>query len=91
MPREHRSDSLAAAFRNPAKPDADDLTRRSEALVTDFDIVATRNNCDVADENGSIESRHGHVKTRIAQAPSDAPLPRAAAADPPYHPKSMRR
>jgi Mu transposase-like protein len=68
VPREHRSDSLSAAFRNLAKPDADDLTRRFEALVAHFGMVPTRNNRGVAHENGAIESRHGHVKTRIAQA-----------------------
>jgi hypothetical protein len=68
VPREHRSDSLSAAFRNLTKPDADDLTRRFEALVTHFGMVPSRNNRGVAHENGAIESRHGHVKKRIAQA-----------------------
>jgi hypothetical protein len=68
VPREHRSDSLSAAFRNLTKPDADDLTRRFEALVTHFGMVSSRNNRGVAHENGAIESRHGHVKKRIAQA-----------------------
>jgi len=31
-------------------------------------MVPTRNNRGVAHENGAIESRHGHVKTRVAQA-----------------------
>jgi hypothetical protein len=68
VPREHRSDSLSAAFRNLAVPDADDLTRRFAALVAHFGMVPTRNNRGVAHENGAIESRHGHVKTRITQA-----------------------
>jgi hypothetical protein len=68
VPREHRSDSLSAAFRNLTKPDTDDLTRRFEALVTHFGMVPSRNNRGVAHENGAIESRHGHVKKRIAQA-----------------------
>ncbi|MDQ2765048.1 MAG: IS21 family transposase [Pseudomonadota bacterium] len=67
-PREHRSDSLSAAFRNLTKPDADDLTRRFEALVAHFGMLPTRNNRGVAHENGAIESRHGHVRKRIAQA-----------------------
>ena len=67
-PREHRSDSLSAAFRNLAKPDADDLTRRFEALVAHFGMLPTRNNRGVAHENGAIESRHGHVRKRLAQA-----------------------
>ena len=68
VPQEHRSDSLSAAFRNLAKPDADDLTQRFEALVAHFGMVPSRNNRGVAHENGAIESRHGHVKQRIAQA-----------------------
>ena len=67
-PREHRSDSLSAAFRNLALPDAQDLTRRYEAMAAHFGMVTTRNNRGVAHENGVIESRHGHIKQRIAQA-----------------------
>src|SRR3954451_5249555 len=67
-PREHRSDSLSAAFRNLAKADALDLTRRYLALVLHYGMTATRNNRGIAHENGAIESRHGHVKARIAQA-----------------------
>ena len=47
-PLEHRSDSLSAAFRNLAKPDADDLTRRFEALAAHFGMLPTRNNRGVA-------------------------------------------
>jgi hypothetical protein len=68
VPLEHRSDSLSAAFRNLAKPDADDLTKRFAALVSHFGMVPSRNNRGVAHENGAIESRHGHVKKRLAQA-----------------------
>ena len=67
-PQEHRSDSLSAAFRNLAIPDAQDLTHRYEALVAHFGMVASRNNRGIAHENGAIESRHGHAKERIAQA-----------------------
>ena len=68
IPLEHRSDSLSAAFRNLAIPDAEDLTRRFAALAAHYGMVPTRNNRGVAHENGAIESRHGHVKTRVAQA-----------------------
>lgn len=67
-PAEHRSDSLSAAFRNLCADDADDITRRFAALVAHYGMVPTRNNRGVAHENGSIESRHGHVKDRIDQA-----------------------
>jgi hypothetical protein len=33
VPQEHRSDSLSAAFRNLARPDADDLTQRPLILI----------------------------------------------------------
>ena len=68
VPLEHRSDSLSAAFRNLARPDVEDLTRRFAALVAHYGMVPTRNNRGVAHENGAIESRHGHAKTRITQA-----------------------
>ncbi len=68
VPLEHRSDSLSAAFRNLCKDHAEDLTHRFAALVAHYGMVATRNNRGVAHENGSIESRHGHLKDRIAQA-----------------------
>jgi hypothetical protein len=67
-PIEHRSDSLSAAFCNLCADDADDITRRFAALVAHYGMVPTRNNRGVAHENGSIESRHGHVKDRIDQA-----------------------
>jgi len=68
IPLEHRSDSLSAAFRNLAVPDAKDITRRYAALVEHYGMVATRNNRGVAHENGAIESRNGHLKRRLEQA-----------------------
>ena len=68
VPAEHRSDSLSAAFRNLHADQAEDLTRRFAALAEHYGMMPTRNNRGVAHENGSIESRHGHVKDRIAQA-----------------------
>jgi hypothetical protein len=67
-PTEHRSDSLSAAFRNLCHDQAEDLTRRFAALAAHDGMTPTRNNRGVAHENGSIESRHGHLKDRIAQA-----------------------
>lgn len=72
-PREHRSDSLSAAFRNLAAAARDDLTRRYEALCTHYGMMPSRNNRGVAHENGAIESAHGHLK----QAVRDALLMRA--------------
>src|SRR6185437_15975907 len=67
-PREHRSDSLSAAFRNLAKDAREDLTRRYDALCADYGMEPTRNNRGVAHENGSIESPHGHLKKAVKDA-----------------------
>ena len=67
-PLEHRTDSLSAAYKN-LSPDAHrDLTERYEDLCAHYGMVATRNNRGVSHENGAVESPHGHIKRRIAQA-----------------------
>ena len=67
-PREHRSDSLSAAFRNLAKDAREDLTRRYDALCADYGMEPTRNNRGVAHENGAIEGPHGHLKNAVRDA-----------------------
>lgn len=67
-PREHRSDSLSAAFRNLDKDAREDLTRRYEELVAHYGMTPSRNNRGVAHENGSIEGPHGHLKRAIDDA-----------------------
>ena len=67
-PREHRSDSLSAAFRNLDHNARADLTRRYGDLCTHYGMTATRNNAGIAHENGSIEGPHGHLKRAIADA-----------------------
>jgi hypothetical protein len=73
-PKEHRSDSLSAAFRNLTADAREDITQRYAALMGHYGMTATRNNPGVAHENGSIESAHGHLK----QALEDALLLRGA-------------
>ena len=51
-PREHRSDSLSAAFRNLDREAREDLTRRYDALCAHYGMDPTRNNRGVAHENG---------------------------------------
>ena len=68
VPREHRSDSLSAAFRNLDKDAREDLTRRYDMLCADYGMEPTRNNRGIAHENGSIESPHGHFKRAIKDA-----------------------
>jgi len=67
-PREHRSDSLSAAFRNLNQTARDDLTVRYDALCAHYGMEPSRNNRGVAHENGSIESPHGHLKSAIRDA-----------------------
>lgn len=67
-PREHRTDSLSAAFRNLDEAAQTDLTRRYEALCAHYGMTPTRNNAGIAHENGAIESPHGHLKRAIADA-----------------------
>ena len=67
-PREHRSDSLSAAFRNLGRDAAEDLTRRYDALCAHYGMEPSRNNPGLAHENGAIESGHGHLKARIRDA-----------------------
>jgi transposase InsO family protein len=67
-PREHRSDSLSAAFRNLDADAREDLTRRYDALCAHYLMEPTRNNRGVAHENGSVESSHGHLKSAVNDA-----------------------
>ena len=68
VPREHRSDSLSAAFRNLDKEARNDLTRRYEDLCGHYGMTPTRNNPGIAHENGAIEGPHGHLKRAIQDA-----------------------
>lgn len=67
-PRQHRSDSLSAAFRNLEREVREDLTTRYEALCVHYGMQPTRNNRGIAHENGSIESPHGHLKSAVRDA-----------------------
>ncbi len=68
VPKEHRTDSLSAAFRNLKRRAREDRTARYEALMGDYGMKASRNNRGRAHENGSIESAHGHLKRAIEDA-----------------------
>jgi hypothetical protein len=63
-PREHRIDSLSAAFCNLDRDAREDLTLRYQGcnIYAIYDMISTRNNLGVARENGSIESLPGHLK-----------------------------
>ncbi len=64
--REHRTDSLLAAFRNLA--DEDDFTVRYAALLEHYGMDGTRNNRGLGHENGSVESSHRYLKEAVDQA-----------------------
>jgi transposase InsO family protein len=67
-PLEHRTDSLSAAYKNLSADAQADLTARYEQLCAHYGMIPTRNNRGVSHENGAVESPHGHIKRRIAQA-----------------------
>ena len=66
-PKEHRTDSLSAAYRNLGGHRTSDLTRLYDDLCDHYRMTPTRNNKGIAHENGSVESSHGHLKNRIKQ------------------------
>ena len=68
VPKEHRTDSLSAAFRNLKRDAREDLTRRYEGLLADYGMEGSRNNRGRAHENGSVEGPHGHLKRAIEDA-----------------------
>lgn len=67
-PKEHRTDSLSAAYKNLIKSEQEDLTERYQSLCEHYGMSPTRNNRGVSHENGAVESPHGHIKNRIHQA-----------------------
>ena len=67
-PKEHRTDSLSAAYRNSGGHRTKELTRFYDDLCEHYRMMPTRNNKGKANENGSVESPHGHLKNRIKQA-----------------------
>ena len=66
VPREHRSDSLSAAFKNLTEEA--DFTVRYTALLDHYGMTGTRNNRGLSHENGSVESSHRYLKEAIEQA-----------------------
>lgn len=68
VPKQHRTDSLSAAYRNMGGVRNKPLTRLYDDLCSHYRMQPTRNNTGIAHENGAIESPHGHLKNRIQQA-----------------------
>ena len=67
-PREHRSDSLSAAYRNLKRDQREDATARYAALCAHYGMAPTRNNRGESHENGAVEGPHGHLKRALADA-----------------------
>jgi transposase InsO family protein len=67
-PEEHRTDSLSAAFKNLSDLERRDWTKRYSALCEHYGMRPSRNNPGESHENGSIEARHGSLKTALSQA-----------------------
>jgi transposase InsO family protein len=68
VPREHRTDSLSAAYRNLDRDAAEDATRRYAEFCAHYGMTASRNNPGEAHENGAVESHNRHLKTALDQA-----------------------
>ncbi len=68
IPQTHRTDSLSAAFKNLSKEAREDLTNGYEQFCAHYGMESTRNNRGISHENGTIESSHRHLKSRIDQA-----------------------
>ncbi|AHI33462.1 hypothetical protein AU15_21690 [Marinobacter salarius] len=66
MPRQLRTDSLSAAYKN--RQEQEDFTERFAEFCHHYDVQATRNNRGVAHENGAIESPNNHIKQQLKQA-----------------------
>lgn len=68
VPKEHRTDSLSAAYKNLSDDEQQDLTNQYNDFCRHYNMKPSRNNKGNSHENGGIESPHGHLKRRISQA-----------------------
>ena len=67
VPKQHRTDSLSAAYRNHRGKGSKRVTHLYDHLCEHYRLQPTRNNTGIAHENGAIESPHGHLKNRLRQ------------------------
>lgn len=66
VPKEHRTDSLSAAYVNQSQKKQ--LTRAYEGLCQHYGMIGTTNNPGLGHENGAVETSHGSLKHRLDQA-----------------------
>ena len=67
VPKNHRTDSLSAAYRNTGGRNPH-LTQLYATLCDHYRMQPSRNNPGVSHENGGIEGAHGYFKRRLCQA-----------------------
>lgn len=66
VPGRHRSDSLSAAVNNLSQDR--EFRQRYQDLMDHYQVQPHRINVRKANENGDVESSHGHLKTVVEQA-----------------------
>lgn len=66
VPERHRTDRMSAAVQRPENPD--EFTRRYEALLEYYELVAEKTSAGRANENGDVEQSHRRIKAAIDQA-----------------------
>lgn len=64
VPKEHRSDSLSAAFRNLAADAREDLTQRYCSLMRHYDMAPSRNNAGIATRTVPSKAREDALLLR---------------------------
>lgn len=67
VPSTHRTDSLSAAYKNLSKEASQDFTKAYHDFCQHYSMEPTRNNKGVKHENGSVETSHRHLKSRLDQ------------------------
>lgn len=68
VPETHRTDSLAAAYKNLSEKEKEGFTESYQQFCVHYGMKPTRNNKGVSHENGTIEAANRHLKARIHQA-----------------------
>jgi hypothetical protein len=68
VPREHRTDSLSAAYRNLDEEATRDVTQRYTDFCGHYGMLASRCNAGEPHENGAVESHNRHLKAALDQA-----------------------
>jgi hypothetical protein len=67
VPAEHRTDNLSAATHELHEDDGRDFNKRYLKVLDHFKLRPSRNYPGNANENGSVESGNGHLKSAIDQ------------------------